>query len=223
MSVPSSLGPARCHASQALAPGGRVVEVLSASVDQCRSGDPFDPGCHFWQYWSKDGVLLADSDTGTFDMPPEERGPALLRLTHALNAARAQLMVDERPASASAGLIGPRCGGAGSLDDFLSNPSGEGDEPASKPVVINFAAPLMVRLVEVIEVQADVGAGTSEDPRRRVTQYWSKEGALLADTDDGGLGLPVGRCGAWLMRLHAQLQAARAELVTLRAEGGASC
>ena len=39
------------------------------------------------------------------------------------------------------------------------------------------------RLVEVIEVRTCVGKGTQENPKRIVTEYWSKEGKLLAVSD----------------------------------------
>lgn len=39
------------------------------------------------------------------------------------------------------------------------------------------------RLVEVIEVRTCVGKGTEENPKRIVTEYWSKEGKLLAVSD----------------------------------------
>lgn len=68
-------------------------------------------------------------------------------------------------------------------------------------------------------MQAEVGAGTADDPFRQVTQYWSKEGVLLADTDDGGLNIALDMRGFWLMRLTAQLEAVRAELAAVRPDG----
>lgn len=40
-----------------------------------------------------------------------------------------------------------------------------------------------VREVTLIEVFAVVGEGTDEDPVRYSTQYWTKEGKLLAKHD----------------------------------------
>ena len=40
-----------------------------------------------------------------------------------------------------------------------------------------------LRLVEVIELKVVRGAGTPDDLSRIVTQYWSKEGELLAEDD----------------------------------------
>ena len=43
---------------------------------------------------------------------------------------------------------------------------------------------MIARLIEVIETDLELrGKGTTEDPYRRVTQYWSKEGLLLAEKD----------------------------------------
>ena len=40
------------------------------------------------------------------------------------------------------------------------------------------------RLLQVIETNILVrGAGTEADPRRKVTQYWSTDGTLLAERD----------------------------------------
>ena len=39
------------------------------------------------------------------------------------------------------------------------------------------------RLVEVIEVHAAKGDGTDKDPMRIITEYWSKDGKLLAVND----------------------------------------
>ena len=39
------------------------------------------------------------------------------------------------------------------------------------------------RLIEVIAVQACVGKGTEQNPNRVITEYWSKEGILLAISD----------------------------------------
>lgn len=36
------------------------------------------------------------------------------------------------------------------------------------------------QIIEVIEVKSIVGDGTSEDPYRQITEYFSKEGDLLA-------------------------------------------
>ena len=40
-----------------------------------------------------------------------------------------------------------------------------------------------VQLVEIIQVQACVGKGTEADPKRIITEYWSKNGRLLAVND----------------------------------------
>lgn len=39
------------------------------------------------------------------------------------------------------------------------------------------------QLVEVIKVTACIGKGTEEDPNRIITEYWSKDGRLLAVSD----------------------------------------
>lgn len=40
-----------------------------------------------------------------------------------------------------------------------------------------------VQLVEVIEVKTSAGKGTENDPIRIITEYWSKDGVLLAVND----------------------------------------
>lgn len=40
-----------------------------------------------------------------------------------------------------------------------------------------------VQLVEVIEVKTSAGMGTESDPGRIITEYWSKDGELLAVND----------------------------------------
>ncbi len=41
-----------------------------------------------------------------------------------------------------------------------------------------------VRVIEVVVTTLMVrGAGTDADPKRRVTQYWSRDGELLAESD----------------------------------------
>lgn len=40
-----------------------------------------------------------------------------------------------------------------------------------------------VKIMEVVQVQTKVGSGTGEDPFRTITEYWSKEGELLAFYD----------------------------------------
>lgn len=47
--------------------------------------------------------------------------------------------------------------------------------------------PFNARLIQVIETRLTVrGSGKSEeDPIRRVVQYWSVDGELLAERDDG--------------------------------------
>ena len=39
------------------------------------------------------------------------------------------------------------------------------------------------QLMEVIAVQTTVGKGTEQDPKRIITEYWSKDGELLAVND----------------------------------------
>ena len=39
------------------------------------------------------------------------------------------------------------------------------------------------KIIEVIEVMRCKGQGTDQDPGRIVTEYWSKEGKLLAVND----------------------------------------
>ncbi|WP_295542293.1 hypothetical protein [uncultured Pseudacidovorax sp.] len=280
---------------RAVRAGGRLMEVLSASVDRGRCDDPSDPVRHFWQLWSKDGRLLVEGDTGTIDMYTSNAGPELLRLTRELAATRARLEQlvtsqaaeevlslpmasiavcpcqrrDCTPQSADEAVpqfmqkgvrpvgvcsvspcaevfSGATCepvghevatrddGKLGSQEPDAGEPGRIGigpaagdetlnlvkrDEFAGIAPVVHFSSPLSVRLLEVIEVQAEVGAGTADNPFRRVTQYWSKEGVLLADTDDGGLNIAVDMRGFWLMRLTAQLAAARAELAALRPNG----
>ena len=48
---------------------------------------------------------------------------------------------------------------------------------------LRLATPHLVGLVTVIRVEAARGLGTNDDPVRVVTQYWSTEGALLAERD----------------------------------------
>ena len=43
--------------------------------------------------------------------------------------------------------------------------------------------PSMAKLVQVIQVETLRGAGTEDDVARLVTQYWSKDGVLLAEHD----------------------------------------
>ncbi|KKL57922.1 hypothetical protein LCGC14_2230580 [marine sediment metagenome] len=43
--------------------------------------------------------------------------------------------------------------------------------------------PSMAKLVQVIQVETLRGAGTEDDVARLVTQYWSKDGVLLAEND----------------------------------------
>ncbi|MET3513026.1 hypothetical protein ABIC63_000791 [Pseudacidovorax sp. 1753] len=276
-------------------PGGRIMGVLSASVDRGRCDDPSDPVRHFWQLWSRDGRLLVESDTGSIDMYTSDAGPELLRLTRELAATRARLeelvpsqaveqvlslpmasiavcpcqrrdcapqptdeavpqfvdkgvgpvgmcsvppcaevfggataeAVGHEVAARDDGKLGSQKPDAGEARRVGIGPAAgdetlnlvKRDEFAGIAPVVHFSTPLSVRLVEVIEVQAEVGAGTADDPFRRVTQYWSKEGVLLADTDDGGLNIALDRRGFWLMRLTAQLAAARAELAALRTDG----
>lgn len=39
------------------------------------------------------------------------------------------------------------------------------------------------RVIQVIEIKADRGLGTKQDPVRGVTQYWDLDGKLLAEVD----------------------------------------
>ena len=39
------------------------------------------------------------------------------------------------------------------------------------------------RVIQVIEIKADRGLGTNQDPVRGVTQYWGLDGKLLAEVD----------------------------------------
>lgn len=45
------------------------------------------------------------------------------------------------------------------------------------------STPSRVEVVEVIFVSTDRGDGSPENPHRSVSQYWSKDGRLLADSD----------------------------------------
>lgn len=40
------------------------------------------------------------------------------------------------------------------------------------------------KVIQVIKTEAARGAGTIEQPARRVTQYWSLDGEFLAEVDD---------------------------------------
>ena len=87
--------------------------------------------------------------------------------------------------------------------------------------------PVRVELVELIHVSGDRGCGTPDDPHRVVSQYWSKDGRLLADTDDGGLGGPVDAMGFRLRQLLCERDEARARVAELqdrlhRLSGGCS-
>ena len=44
----------------------------------------------------------------------------------------------------------------------------------------------MARIVKLIQTEVTEGNGTSTDPYRTVTQYWTKEGELLWSTDEKG-------------------------------------
>lgn len=39
------------------------------------------------------------------------------------------------------------------------------------------------RVIQAIEIKADRGLGTKQDPVRGVTQYWDLDGKLLAEVD----------------------------------------
>jgi len=43
--------------------------------------------------------------------------------------------------------------------------------------------PHSAKVISVIETEADIGMGVDDDPCRRVKQYWSLEGKLLATCD----------------------------------------
>ena len=47
---------------------------------------------------------------------------------------------------------------------------------------IKTESPQQVKLVEVIQVITSKGSGTKDDPVRKIIQYWSKEGTLLAES-----------------------------------------
>ena len=42
-------------------------------------------------------------------------------------------------------------------------------------------SPQQAKIVEVIQVVTSRGSGTKDDPVRKVIQYWSKQGTLLAE------------------------------------------
>lgn len=42
------------------------------------------------------------------------------------------------------------------------------------------------QVIEVIEVKTTAGKGTETDPYRIITEYWSKDGQLLAVSDPEG-------------------------------------
>lgn len=57
---------------------------------------------------------------------------------------------------------------------------------------------MSARVIQVIEAKVTRGDGSPADPYRTVTQYWTLDGALLADVDEfeldqRGAGLPVGQ------------------------------
>lgn len=45
------------------------------------------------------------------------------------------------------------------------------------------AKSMSAQLIEVIEVKTSAGKGTESNPNRIITEYWSKEGVLLAVND----------------------------------------
>lgn len=56
----------------------------------------------------------------------------------------------------------------------------------------------MAKIVELIETDELVGAGTEDNPSRRLQQLWSKDGRLIADFDpcaDTGRYQPEGITG----------------------------
>lgn len=59
-------------------------------------------------------------------------------------------------------------------------------------MTIEKETPSLAEEISVIHAIAARGSGTPENPIRRVHQYWSKEGVLLAEKDDLE---PCPRCG----------------------------
>ena len=41
-----------------------------------------------------------------------------------------------------------------------------------------------VKIIQVIETTSVIGNGTEQNPVRRIMQYWSLKGALLAECDE---------------------------------------
>lgn len=57
---------------------------------------------------------------------------------------------------------------------------------------------MSARVIQVIETKVSRGDGSEAEPYRTVTQYWTLDGALLADVDEWvldkhGIGLPAGQ------------------------------
>lgn len=49
-------------------------------------------------------------------------------------------------------------------------------------IQIKKESPRQVKLIEVIQVITSRGTGTKDDPVKRIVQYWSKKGTLLAES-----------------------------------------
>lgn len=102
----------------------------------------------------------------------------------------------------------------------------EGGEFVPKNFTLHFSTPFRARVVQVVLVDAmrgGSGPDDPDDPTRGVCQYWSLDGQLLADTDDGGLGLAADGRGVEILRLRGLLKAMREELAALKAAKGAPC
>ena len=68
---------------------------------------------------------------------------------------------------------------------------------------------MSAKLIQVIEVQAPRGAGTTEDPVRTVRQFWSTDGKLLAE-DDPEKQVAMSRSQASALMKNLDLQRERA-------------
>ena len=102
----------------------------------------------------------------------------------------------------------------------------DGGEFVPKNFTLHFSTPFRARVVQVVLVDAmrgGSGPDDPDDPTRGVCQYWSLDGQLLADTDDGGLGLAADGRGVEILRLRGLLKAMREELAALKAAKGAPC
>lgn len=68
---------------------------------------------------------------------------------------------------------------------------------------LQLRTPISVRIREVIEVMATRGAGVPGNPVRLVTQFWSRDGQLLAERDPE-TATPEGRALEELGRLNVR-------------------